>query len=102
MNADTDSEAGSELSGGKGDPPFLGSLRKAVNIALVVGLVGSVALLLYAGRRNPSFLVRVIFVGWVSSPFIVLLLANRTSRAWSAATRVAGFVVVPPLPISPT
>jgi hypothetical protein len=46
-------------------------------LAVVVGALGSAALTLYAGRRNPSTLLILIFVAWVSAPFAGLWLTRR-------------------------
>jgi len=73
-------------SGGPNETPTArpgespGVLRTATRIAVVVGATGSLALMLYIGRRNPSFLLLVLFTGWVLSPFVALLLANRVAR----------------------
>ncbi len=66
---------------------FLGILRSAALIALLAGAVGSVALTLYAGRRNASQLLMVLFVLWVLSPFVTLLWADVVSRRWTVLTR---------------
>lgn len=55
---------------------------------LLVGAVGSVGLVLKAGRHTPVLLL-VLFVGWVLSPFMALLVANRFSKRWPVSTRVA-------------
>lgn len=57
--------------------------------AALVGAVGSVALTLYAGRHNPSLVLKILFSLWVLSPFAVLLLAGVISKRWSAPTRTA-------------
>jgi hypothetical protein len=64
----------------------LGVLRTAALIAVSAGAVGSLALMLRAGRRTPPFLV-VIFVFWVLSPFVALAVADRVSKRWSLPTR---------------
>lgn len=64
-----------------------GFLHRVVAIALIAGALVSVGLVLYAGRRNPSLLLRLIFIIWVSSPFIVLMWANRSAKGWSVMTR---------------
>jgi hypothetical protein len=61
-------------------------LRTAARIALVVGAVGSVALMLRAGQSAPRLLL-ILFAGWVLSPFVVLAVADRFSKRWSALTR---------------
>src|ERR1700730_8633781 len=53
---------------------------------LLVGALGSVGLVLNAGRNTPVLLL-VLFVGWVLSPFLALLIVNRISKRWSAPTR---------------
>jgi ACR3 family arsenite efflux pump ArsB len=66
---------------------FLGRLRVAALIAMLVGAMGSVGFMLYAGRRNPSQLLIFLFVIWVLSPFVLLGLANIISQRWSGLTR---------------
>ena len=63
-----------------------GILIGAARIALVVGAVGSVALMLRSGRNTPRFLL-VLFVAWVLSPFVALAWANMVSKRWSVLTR---------------
>jgi hypothetical protein len=55
-------------------------------IAVVAGAVGSVGLLLRAGRRTPRLLL-VLFVIWILSPFVALAWANMVSKRWSVFTR---------------
>lgn len=62
-------------------------MRAAARTAVVVGALGSVTLLLYAGRSNRHYLVTVLFIIWVLAPFVALALARRMSEAWSSATR---------------
>jgi hypothetical protein len=59
-------------------------LRRAVHIALLAGAAGSVGLSLYAGRHNPSMLLRLLFAVWVLSPYVAALWATVTER-WSVA-----------------
>jgi hypothetical protein len=66
---------------------FLRRLRVAALIAMVVGAIGSVVLMLYAGRHNPSHLLIFLFVIWVLSPFLLLAFANIISQRWSGLTR---------------
>jgi cation transporter-like permease len=66
---------------------FLRRLRVAALIAIVVGAIGSVVLMLHAGRRNPSSFLIFLFVIWVLSPFLLLALANIISQRWSRLTR---------------
>src|SRR6476646_7931769 len=52
----------------------------------IIGGVGSVGLLLTAGRSTPTLLL-VLFIGWVILPFAVLGLAAMYSERCSAFTR---------------
>ena len=49
------------------------SLRNAARVALMAGAAGSLALMFYAGRRQPSAILIALFTGWVASPFMGLL-----------------------------
>jgi hypothetical protein len=73
---------------------WLGVLRGAALLAVVLGAAGSVGLMLHAGRRNPSRLLLVLFAMWVLSPFVVLLWANVISKGWSVATRATLYSVM--------
>ena len=54
----------------------LSFLRGVSSFVVMAGAIGSVAFTLHAGRSNHSFLLPVLFVVWVVSPFILLLVAN--------------------------
>ena len=73
---------------------FLRVLRGAALIALLAGAGGSLDLMLYAGRHNPSILLVLLFAGWVLSPFVAAVLASVVSKRWSVPTRVALNVVM--------
>jgi hypothetical protein len=77
------------LSPGRPASRFLSLLEGAARIALLIGAVGSVGLMLHAGRRNNSRILLTLFTLWVLSPFLALVLANLASRRWSVLTRVA-------------
>ncbi len=64
-------------------------LHRIAELAAVVGAVGSMALMLYAGRTNQHIFVTVLFVFWVLAPFVALAWADRMSVRWSAVTRTA-------------
>lgn len=61
-----------------------------VRIATLVGAAGSIGAMLRVGYRNdaaiPTLLV-VLFTGWVLSPFLALLAADRVSSRWAGPTR---------------
>lgn len=55
----------------------------AARMALMVGAAGSVAIMLHVGHRNNStipLILLVLFTGWVLSPFVALLLAERIGK----------------------
>ncbi len=67
----------------------IGGTTPAVITALVGG-VGSVSLMLHAGKRigSPVYLL-CLFAVWVASPFVALILACLVSGRWSVPTRTA-------------
>ena len=81
-------------SPGRPDGGFLGLLHAVALTAVVVGALGSVGLMLWVGHRNPSRLLLGLFVIWVLSPFMALLLANRVSKRWSIITRATLYGVM--------
>jgi len=71
-------------------------MTRAARIAVLVGGVGSVALMFRAGYRgvgNPPPFLMVLFTLWVFSPFAALSWAGAVSRRWSSTTRTALEVV---------
>ncbi len=77
------------------DLPGAGGLLRRVALgATVAGAVGSVVCTFMVGRHNQSVVLMVMFMGWVLAPFVSLLVADRRSRGWPAATRTALQVVM--------
>ena len=72
----------------------MGSLRITGLLALAIGGPGAVGLTLYTGRRNPSALLMAVFAIWVLAPFAALAAADAMSKAWSAVTRTALYVLM--------
>ena len=70
------------------DPQAREARRKRLILAVVAGAVGSVGLMLRAGRSTPRLLL-VLFVIWVLSPFVALAWANMVSSVgrWSREGR---------------
>lgn len=58
-------------------------------VALAVAMVGSLAAMFQAGRRQPSIVLIVLFTGWVASPFAGLALADARSMRWPPYVRHA-------------
>jgi hypothetical protein len=77
------SEVTVKASRGRPVGGFVGLLRTVALIALVAGAGASVGLTLWAGHRNPSRLLKLLFAIWVLVPFMVLLLAYLISKRWS-------------------
>lgn len=65
---------------------LLGILRGVALVAVIAGAVGSLGLILRAGRNTPRFLL-VLFVIWVLSPFVALAWANIVSKRWPVLIR---------------
>ena len=80
-------ELSTKVSRGMPEGGFLGLLRASAHIAVPVGAVGSLGLMLWAGRRNDSRILLVLFALWVLSPFMALVLANVVSKRWSVFSR---------------
>src|SRR4051812_29778826 len=69
-------------------------LRAAALVTVLAGAVGSVALMLRAGHRNPSRMLLTLFAFWVLSPFIALVWAHAVSKRWPALTRATLYGVM--------
>jgi hypothetical protein len=76
------------------EPEYLRFLRAAAAIAVAAGACGSLGLMLYAGRRQQSRILVLLFVGWVLSPFAAAVFASVLSRRWSVITRATLSVVM--------
>ncbi len=62
-----------------------GPLRTMARAAVVAGAAGSVGLMVVAA--HPPIFLRVIFVAWVLSPFVMLAMADRIWGRWPDSTR---------------
>jgi len=69
------------------------ALRTMARLAVAVGAIGSVALMLYIGRRNQHYWLLVMFVVWDAAPFLALGFLDFYAARWSAATRAALYIV---------
>jgi hypothetical protein len=65
----------------------MSSLRIAARIALAAGAVGSIGLMLHVGHRQKSIVLIAMFLVWVLSPFIGLVMADVRSKRWPARAR---------------
>jgi hypothetical protein len=66
----------------------LSTMRTITLVVVLAGAASALGLMLHAGRNNDSVLLVVLFVIWVVSPFIALLVANVVSKRWPFLTRV--------------
>jgi hypothetical protein len=57
-------------------------MRGSGRLASGIGAAGSVALVLWVGRQNPSFVLMALFVVWTAAPFVGMLLALRSAARW--------------------
>src|SRR5215467_3143966 len=66
---------------------------------LIAGAVGTLAILLYRGRHNSSWLLLAGMSVWVLSPLALLAIAGANDRRWSDSARAArrGLMIVVPL-----
>jgi hypothetical protein len=65
---------------------LLNQLRPAAQVTIVAAGIGSVALVWWVGRGNPSLFLMALFTLWVLSPFVALMIADRVSHR-SASSR---------------
>lgn len=85
-------------SGSASDGEYLRPLRAAALIATVAGGVGSVGLMLHAGKQTPRLLLW-LFALWVLSPFMALVVAYIVSKRWSALIRLTLYTLMLVLPL---
>jgi hypothetical protein len=80
---------------------FTFSLIQTISLVIVlVGVVASLGLVLYNGRNNKSVLLIALFVGWVLSPFIALLITHKVSKRWTDFARKILYSLMLVIPIS--
>jgi hypothetical protein len=74
--------------------PALKHFRTIALIVVLAGAAGSLGLVLHTGRNNNSVLLLSLFVAWVLSPFIVLLVINAIAKRWPAFTRATHYCLM--------
>ena len=70
----------------------LSRLGKVALSAVIVGAAGSFLLMLRVG--HPPLLLRVLFAGWVLSPFVALVLAIMMARRWPSPVQLTLHLVM--------
>ena len=73
---------------GKTDNKPIKLFHKIAVLAVLAGAGSSLGFTIYTGRHNSSFILILLFAGWVVSPFIALLLVNVVTRRWSLLERL--------------
>ncbi len=76
----------------KTSPPSL--LRSVAWIVLLVGSVWSLSLTIQAGRNNDSILLKILFMVWVLSPYLIQLLLFLLSTSWKNLRRIMLYVQI--------
>jgi len=76
-----------------GRAEFLRVLRAAALVAALAGAAGSLGLLFHASHSRPPLLM-VLFVIWVSSPFLAGVFASMVSKRWSVLTQATLYVAM--------
>ena len=69
-------------------------VRRVALTAAVVGAAASLGLVLYAGRRNDSLILTLLFTVWVLSPYVAALRATMIARGWLALTQKALYAAI--------
>ena len=64
----------------------MAALRTTALVTVVIGAIAAIGLWRHAPQRPPPLLA-VLFVVWVSAPFVLLGVANLFSPRWPAAVR---------------
>jgi uncharacterized membrane protein len=67
--------------------PTLVLLKTASRLVLLIGTAVSLFLVIHAGHKNASVILPLLFVIWVLSPYIGLLITIRISKVWQASSR---------------
>jgi len=62
-------------------------LRISTLVLGIIGAIFSLIMVIHGGRNNKSIFLIMLFIVWVVSPFVALLLANRISERWPALFR---------------
>lgn len=78
---------------GRPESRLVSRLRTAARIAIPAGAAGSLALMVYAGRRNSSRILLLLFTLWVLAPFLAAAGLNLRSKRWPVLTRAALYTV---------
>ena len=64
-------------------------MHKLARLSVIVGVIGANALMLYRGRHNAHLDITLLFVVWVTAPYVALAWAIERSRTWPDSLRTA-------------
>ena len=62
-------------------------LRISTLVLGIIGAIFSLIMVIHGGRNNKSILLIMLFIVWVVSPFVALLMTNRISERWPVLIR---------------
>jgi hypothetical protein len=62
-------------------------LRISTFVLGIIGAIFSLVMVIKGGQNNKSILLILLFIGWVLSPFITLIVTNRISERWPVLFR---------------
>ena len=64
-------------------------MEKLARLSVIAGVIGANALTLYRGRHNAHLDITLLFVVWVTAPYIALAWTLERSRSWPHTLRRA-------------
>ena len=68
--------------------------RTMATVLTLIAAAASLVMVIRAGHHNRSVVLPILFICWVGSPFVAVLLANRISAPWSMLTRTTLYWVM--------
>src|SRR5450432_4165501 len=69
-------------------------LRIIALIVFAIGWIVSLGFTLHAGHNNRSIFLMILFLGWVSSPFMGQLTATMLSARWPVVTHKILYIIM--------
>jgi hypothetical protein len=76
------------------EPRLITTTRNAARLAVLAGGIASVAWMLYAGRRQQSQILILLFAMWVLSPFMAGFIAISFAERWAVRTRAVLYTLL--------
>jgi hypothetical protein len=70
------------------------AVRRTALLVMLVGALVSLGIMFYISRRQSSWMLIVLFTGWVLGPYVALMIADRKSGPWTPTARLALYAVM--------